>query len=196
MFPTPITGFAYVALAGLCIGAFCCVAGTTREAWADSENSVGVALLAFALILHGIFITGASTFGPTPVLAGEVFGFRCAGMDYRPCGYVDVSTGRGYLVDARLPQPVEFDAFYRGDKQVTAQISIWDNRIHWMRTDNTNPPTTVGEPAKVNYFAMVELTVGLILFYLAFVIWREGKRRGIRHNEQDPFLLIKTLTLE
>src|SRR5207253_8877329 len=94
MFPTPITEFAYVGLAGLCIGAFCCVAGTTREAWADSENSVGVALLAFALILNGIFISGASTFGPTPVLAGDVFVFRDARIAYRSCRYVYLSTGR------------------------------------------------------------------------------------------------------
>src|SRR5438874_13046930 len=111
MFPTPITEFAYVGLAGLCIGAFCCLAGTTREAWADSENSVGVALLAFALILHCIFITGASTFGPTPVLAGVVFGFRCASMGYRSCGYVDVFECWVLLYVAGRPNALEVVVF-------------------------------------------------------------------------------------
>src|SRR5438132_14358272 len=103
MFSTPITEFAYAGLAGLCIGAFCCLGGTTREAWADSENSVGVALRAFARILHGISVTGASTFGPTPVLAGEVVGFRYASVDYRCCRYVDVSMGAVTLADLWLP---------------------------------------------------------------------------------------------
>jgi hypothetical protein len=194
MLPSSITGFVFLAIVGLSIGAFCCLAGATREAWADSETSVGVALLALALILHGVFITGASTFGPTPVLAAEIFGGQCLDQGQEvPCRSVDLSTGRGYLVNARPPEGVDFWTFYRGNKQVTAQISTWDNRVHWMRTDNTNPPTTVGEPARVNYIAVVELIVGLALLYLAFVIWREGKRRGIKHSERDPFLLINKL---
>jgi hypothetical protein len=174
------------------LGAFVCLSGTTREAWALKETAIGVLLSGLALLVHGIFIVGASTFGPTPVLAGEVFGFRCAEMNYRSCGYVDVSTGRGYLVDARLPHPVEFDAFYRGDKHVTAQISVWDGEIHWMRTDNTNPPTTVGYPPRINYPAVVEVVAGLTLIYLAFVAWRESKRSGIT-DEWNPFALLRKL---
>src|SRR2546430_15826593 len=105
MFLTPITEFAYAGLAGLCIGAFCCLAGTTREAWADSENSVGVVLLAFALILHGIFITGASTFGPTPVLEGVVLGFPCPRMCYLARGREAVATGTGHSGDSPPPHP-------------------------------------------------------------------------------------------
>lgn len=93
MFLTPITGPVYLVIAALSIGSFICLAGTTREAWADAENSIGISLLAFAIVLHGVFVTGASTFGPTPVLMGEVFGARCVAMEPKPCDSIDVSTG-------------------------------------------------------------------------------------------------------
>jgi hypothetical protein len=153
-----------------------------------------VLLLALAFLVHGIFVVGAATFGPTPVLQGEVFSFSCGiPIDYTDCKSVDVSTGRGYLLDARLPQPVNFDTFYRGDRHVTAQISIWDAQIHWMRTDNTNPPTTVGSPSRISYLSVGEVLAGLVMIYVALVVWREAKRRGIT-NECDPLLMLKRLS--
>lgn len=193
MFPS-ITGIAYLIIATLSVLAFLCLSGTTREAWAFKETAAGVLLLAFVVLVHGIAVVGAATFGPTPVLQGEVFGFSCGvPVDYSDCNSVDVSTGRGYLMNARLPQPVNFDTFYRGDRHVTAQISIWDGRIHWIRTDNTNPPTTVGAPPGISYFAIGEVLVGLALICVALMVWREAKRKGIR-DECDPFLLLRNTT--
>jgi hypothetical protein len=192
MFLTAITGPVYLVMGGLSIGSFLCLAGTTREAWADTENSVGISLLAFAFILHGLFVTGASTFGPTPVLKGEVLGAHCVAMQPKPCDSIDVSTGRGYLVDAHLPENIDYLTFYRGDRHVTVEISTWDARIQWIRTDNTNPPTTVGSPPMANYFAVTEVIAGLGLLCLAFVVWREAKRREIT-RECDPFILLRRM---
>jgi hypothetical protein len=190
MFPS-YSGAAYTVLVALLLGALAYLAGTTREAWATRETAIGMLMLGLAVLLDGIFITGASTFGPTPVLAGEVFGFDCGRpIDDTACNFVDLSTGRGYLVDARLPQPVRFDTFWRGDKHVIAQISIWDSKIHWMRTDNTSPPTIVGQPARIDFWAVGEVVFSLCLFYLAFFIRKEAKRLGITH-ECDPLVLLR-----
>jgi len=191
MFPS-FAPIAYMAVIGLSIGALVYLVGTTREAWASTENAIGMILLALAFLAHGILITGASTFGPTPVLKGEVFGADCGLMEPRPCDFIDVSTGRGYLVHARTPEHFYFDTFHRGDKQVTVQVSIWDAQIHWIRTENTSPPTTIGHPTSVNYFAVIEVVAGLVLLYLAFLVRREAKRRGIT-RESDPFVLLRTL---
>jgi len=71
--------------------------GTTREAWASTENALGVVLLALAFLAHGILITEASTFGPTPVLKGEVYGADCGLMEPRPCDFIDVLKLQGQL---------------------------------------------------------------------------------------------------
>ncbi len=188
-----VTGLAYLFVAGLSLAGLICISGTTREAWAFKETAIGISLLALAILVHGIFISGAATFGPTPVLQGEVFGLNCGiPIDYTDCNSVDLSTGYGYLLDARLPEPVKSDEFFRGDKHVTAQISIWNAQIHWMRTDNTNPPTKVGAPARISYFAIGEVLIGLSLVCLAFMVWREAERKGIT-RESDPFALLRRM---
>src|SRR4051812_17126900 len=40
------------------------LAGTSRQSWFDPSTAIGIWLLGTSFILHGVFITGASTFGP------------------------------------------------------------------------------------------------------------------------------------
>ena len=69
------------------------------------------------------------------------------------------------------------DTFYQNDhNSVTLQLSLWDAKIHWIQTDNTFPPTIVGHPPTVSYYAIVEVLIGAVLFYLAWLVWREAKR--------------------
>jgi hypothetical protein len=63
----------------LVFAAFLCLAGNSNQTWPDPGNALGVLFLAFALLLDGFFVAGASTFGPTPVLdvaIGSVWGDR------------------------------------------------------------------------------------------------------------------------
>jgi hypothetical protein len=70
------------------------------------------------------------------------------------------------------------------------QISMWDRQVYWITMKNWSPPTTIGEPPHTNIRAFLELLVGLVLLVLSPIIWREGRRRGIRYHKYDPFMLL------
>ena len=175
-YPLPIAVYAYLTLPVLIIGTLLCLVGIPRKAWVSKKRAVGVFLLALAVLIHGIFITGAATFGPKSVMTAEIITFRCAYN--QPCDIAILSTNKGYLDNVRLPQPVDMETFYQNNRNfVTLQLSLWDARIHWIRTDNTSPPTIVGRPPTVSYYAVAEVVIGAALFYLAWLVWREAKRR-------------------
>ena len=118
-----------------------------RRSWVSKKRAVGLFLLAFAVLIHGVFITGAATFGPKSVMRVQIFGFHCAYK--QPCDIATISTNSGYLDHIRLPQPVDMDTFYQDNHNfVTLQLSLWDAKIHWIRTDNTSPPTIVGHRSR------------------------------------------------
>jgi hypothetical protein len=177
-YPLPIAVFAYLTLPLLIIGALVCLVGIPRKSWLSKKRAVGVFLLALAVLIHGIFITGAATFGPKSVMTAEIITFRCAYN--QPCDIAILSTNRGYLDNVRLPQPVDMDTFYQDNHNfVTLQLSLWDAKIHWIRTDNTSPPTIVGHPPTVSYYAVAEVLAGAMLFYLTWLLWREANRRRL-----------------
>src|SRR5215467_9311419 len=141
-YPPPIAAYAYLALPVLVIGALVClVVATRRKSWISKKTAVGVFLLALTVLIHGIFITGAANFGPKSVMTAEIFTFRCAAAYTQRCDIAVLSTSGGYLDNVRLPQPVDMDTFYQNNhNSVTLQLSVWDAKIHWIRTDNTSPP--------------------------------------------------------
>jgi hypothetical protein len=57
----------------LALAAIFLLAGITAENWGDSANAVAVTLLGICFVLHGVFITGAATFGPKLRLTTEFF---------------------------------------------------------------------------------------------------------------------------
>jgi hypothetical protein len=176
-YPPPIAAYVFLVLPVLVIGALVCLVGIRRKSWISKKRAVGVFLLAVAVLTHGIFITGAATFGPTSVMTAEIFTFRCAAAYTQTCDTAILSTNRGYLNNVRLPQPVDMHTFLGKDSSVTLQLSLWDAKIHWIRTDNTSPPTIVGHPPTVSYYAIAEVLIGATLLYLAWLLWRKAKRR-------------------
>jgi hypothetical protein len=164
-YPPPIAAYAYLALPVLVIGALLCLVGIRRKSWISKKRAVGLFLLALAVLIHGIFITGAATFGPKSVMTAEIFTFRCAAAYTQRCDIAILSTNRVYLDNVRLPQPVDMDTFYQDHhNSVTLQLSPWDAKIHWIRTDNTSPPTIVGHPPTVSYYAIAQVLIGAALF--------------------------------
>jgi hypothetical protein len=122
-YPLPIAVYAYLAFPLLIIGALVCLvaiprpslmllleAPAMRRSWVSKKRAVGLFLLAFAVLIHGVFITGAATFGPKSVMRVQIFGFHCAYK--QPCDIATISTNSGYLDHIRLPQPVDMDTFY------------------------------------------------------------------------------------
>lgn len=178
-YPAPIAVYAYLALPVLIICALVCLIGMPGKSWISNKRAVGVFLLALAVLIHGILIIGAATFGPKSVMTAEILTFRCAYN--QPCDIAILSTNRGYLDNVRLPQPVDMDTFYQNNHNfVTLQLSLWDAKIHWIRTDNTSPPTIVGHPPTVSHYAVAEVLMSTALFYLAWLVWRKAKRRRWR----------------
>jgi hypothetical protein len=70
------------------------------------------------------------------------------------------------------------------------QISMWDRQVYWITMKNWSPSTTIGEPPHTHIRAFLELLVGLVLLVLSPIIWREGRSRGIRYHNYDPFMLL------
>jgi hypothetical protein len=181
----PLADYAYMALAVLFIGVLVCLVGIPGKAWLSGKRALGVFLLALALLTHGVIITGAATFGPKSVMTAEIITFRC--VYKQPCGIAILSTNRGYLDNVRLPEPVDMETFYQGDRnRVTLLLSLWDAKIHWIKTDNTSPPTIVGHPPSISYYSVVEVLAGAGFLWLSWVLWREAKRR--RLGAKEPIL--------
>ena len=179
-YPLPIAAYAYLVLPVLLLGALVCLVGKRRKSWISKKRAVGMFLLALAVLIHGIFITGAATFGPKSVMTAEIITFRCAAAYTQRCDTAILSTNIGYLDNIRLPQPVDMDTFYQNDhNSVTLQLSLWDAKIHWIRTDNSFPPTIVGQPPTLSYYAIAEVLIGAVLFYLAWLVWRKATWRRL-----------------
>jgi hypothetical protein len=105
---------------------------------------------------------------------------------------------------ARLPEQASYDELAKvwswshnlkltndlDSDPARVQISMWDRQIHWLTMKNRTPPATIGEPARASIRAFVELTLSLTFLLLSFVVWRDGRRRGIRFRAVDPFYLL------
>lgn len=149
-----------------------------------------------AFLLDGFFIAGARTFGPTEVL--DVEGIGPLWNTYYSYFWID-----GHSIEAKLPGKISYDEWEKlrswsenleltndlDSKPGRVQISMWDRQVYWITMKDWNPPT-IGEPPHANIRAFLELLVGLVLVVLSAIIWREGRRRGIRCHKYDPFMFL------
>jgi len=175
----------------LVFAALLCLAGNSNHTWSDPGNALGVLLLAFALLLDGFFVAGASTFGPNPVLdvaIGSVWGDRIwifiNGEDILvrlPDGLTESDLSAISAYQEYYDQRVQYDP-------LRVQVSLWDNQVHRMLLKNSQPPRMIGKPPHPSIRALVELFAGIACLLGAFAIWREGRRRGIRWRVCDPFV--------
>jgi Na+(H+)/acetate symporter ActP len=192
----PVAGSVSIIILALVLAAFACLAGTSGQTWTDPSNALAVLLIACAFLLDGFFIAGARTFGPTKVLdvgIGSQWDFNDS--------YFSID---GHWIEAKLPGKMSYDEWAKirswsenleltndlDSKPGRVQISMFDRQVYWITMKNWNPPTTIGEPPHANIRAFLELLVGLVLLVLSSIIWREGRRRGIRYHKYDPFMLL------
>jgi hypothetical protein len=187
-----VASWVSILVVALVFAAFVCLAGNSNQTWSDPSNALGVLLLAVALLLDGFFVAGASTFGPTPVLdvaIGFVWGDRIwifiNGEDVLvrlPDGLTQSDLSAISAYQEYYDQRVQYDP-------LRVQVSLWDNQVHRMLLKNSQPPRMMGKPLHPSIRAVVELLAGVACLLGAFVIWREGRRRGIRWRSYDPFAI-------
>jgi hypothetical protein len=192
----PVAVSVSIVILALVLAAFACLAGTSGQTWTDPSNALAVLLIACAFLLDGFFIAGAQTFGPTEVLDVEI---GPQWNSYDSYFWID-----GHWIEAKLPGKMSYAEWAKirswsenleltndlDSKPGRVQISMWDRQIYWITMKNWNPPTTIGEPPHANIRAFLELLVGLVLLVLLAIIWREGRRQGIRYHKYDPFMFL------
>ncbi|HTT23397.1 MAG TPA: hypothetical protein VMG82_31005 [Candidatus Sulfotelmatobacter sp.] len=103
----PVAGAVSLAVLILVFAAFLLLAGTSKLTWTDPANALGFLLIATALLLDGIFVAGAATFGPVPVLDVGVLSFQ---RDPTLCDF----WREGQWMLTRLPTRIsdqEYEAF-------------------------------------------------------------------------------------
>jgi hypothetical protein len=197
----PVAVSVSIIILALVLAAFACLAGSSDQTWTDPSNALAILLIACAFLLDGFFIAGAQTFGPTEVLD---VGIGPQWNSYDSYFWID-----GHWIEAKLPGKMSYAEWAKirswsenleltndlDSKPGRVQISMWDRQVYWIRMKNWNPPTTIGEPPHANVRAFLELLVGLVLLVLSAIIWREGRRQGIRYHKYDPFMfLARTVT--
>jgi hypothetical protein len=191
----PVAGPVSLVVLALVFAAFANLAGNSGQTWTDPSNALALLLIACAFLLDGFFIAGASTFGPTKVLD--------VGIALQSDPSVSYLWANGEWIEAKLPQEMSWDEWEKiqywaenletSDLDATpghVEISLWDRQIHWITMKNWAPPTTIGGPRGTNIRAFLELLLSLALLVVSIGIWREGRRRGIRYHQYDPFALM------
>lgn len=200
----PITALVVVGLAR--------IAGVTRETWFDPSVASALSLWGTALALHGVFIAGASTFGPIEELdVGADPEFN--GGVYLYSNVWKTSYERGQRIESQLELAASLpDTFTAGDVRlydscidycmkhnkdvfpIHIQVSTWDSHIHWMRFNHVDPPVTIGTTSsRFHVRPIIELALALVLWRFAYLSWKEGRRRKIRFHVEDPFSLLKEM---
>jgi hypothetical protein len=192
----PVSSVVSLVILALVFAAFCCLAGTSGQTWADPLNAIGILLISFAFLVDGFFIAGAATFGPTPVLDVGVY----AGQNERDA--CDIWRD-GRWIQTRLSGRIsdqEYEQFRRWadnlefTNDLTArpgriQLSIWDGQVYRITMKNRRPPLTIGGPPRSNPRCFLELLCSITLMIFALRVYREGKRRGIHLRKSDSLSL-------
>lgn len=205
----PITALAWLVIVTLTLSALCLLAGISRQTLYDPNHATAFFFLAVAITLHGIFVSGATTFGPVreldvgadPAFGNTVYLYTDAWKTiYEQKQRIESQLE---LVSEFPDTPNEFQRqLYESciefclehNKRVFpvhVQVSAWDSRIYTMTLRHVNPPVTMGSPAKVSVVAFLELFIGAGTFWLAIRIWKGARRRGVRRKDYDPFALIR-----
>jgi hypothetical protein len=191
----PVAGSISLVILALVFAAFANLAGNSGQTWTDPSNALALLLIASALFLDCFFIAGASTFGPTKVLDVGI----AAQFDANDSYLWD----NGRWIEVKLPRQMSNEEWKKiqswsenleltndlDAKPGRVEISMWDRQVHWITMKNWTPPTTIGKPPGTNIRAFLVL-LGLALVVLSFGIWHEGRKRGIRYHQFDPFALL------
>ena len=185
----PVACAVSLAILILVFVAFSLLAGTSGQTWTDPSNALAILLIGFAFLFDGIFIAGASIFGPVPILDVGVTDWSGNPNDWH--FWFD-----GRWMEAKLPERMsaeEHNKFqsWSGNLAFTndlnlkpgrIQISMWDRQVYRVTMKNRTPPTTMGESPHADMRAFLELFCGLVLLVCSFLVWREGLRQGIRYR--------------
>jgi hypothetical protein len=196
----PIVAFVLMGLAR--------VAGTSRQTWCDPDVAIALSLWGAAFVLHGVFIAGASMFSPVHELDVR------ADPEYGGGVYLYTNVWKtSYEGQQRIDSQLELvatlpDAFTDSDRDlydscidyclkhnkkvfpIHVQVSSWDSHIYLIKFNHVSPPVTIGAPPKLRRRPIIDLVIGLAFWWLAFAVWKEGRRRGIRLRVNDPFVLL------
>ena len=192
----PVSGSVSLLILALVFVAFAFLAGTSGQTWTDPSNALALLLIAWAFLLDGFFIVGAPIFGPTKV--------RDVGVALERDPYVIYLWNESHWIHANLPKRISYDDLekirsWSQNLRLTndlepgpgrVQMSMWDRQVYWITMKKSAPPTTIGEPRRANIRAFVELALSLVFLLLSLVVWREGRRRGIRFRAVNPFYLL------
>jgi hypothetical protein len=189
----PMACLVSLAILALVFVAFLLLAGTSGQTWTDTSNALAFLLIALAFSFDGIFIAGASTFGPVPILDVGVTDW--SGNPNHWYFWLD-----GRWIEAKLPERMTADEHrkfqsWSGNLALTndlnrkpgrIQISMWDRQIYRVTMKNWTPPTTIGESPHARLRAFLELFCGLALLVFSFLVWQEGRERGVRYRGYNP----------
>lgn len=205
----PITALAWLIIIICGLAAVGLLAGISRQTWYDPNHAIAFFLLASAVILHGLFVSGTATFGPVheidvgadPAFGNTVYPYSNSWKTFHE---------RGRLIESQRELVSEFPrALSETERElyqscinycldhnknvfpVHVQVSAWDSRIYTMTLRHVSPPVTIGSPATPSIAAFFELLLGAGLLWLAQRVWKEGRRRGIHLRSYDPFALIR-----
>lgn len=190
----PVAGTVSLLILAIVTAAFLLLAGTSGETWCDPSNALALFLIASAFVLDGFFIAGAPTFGP--VRTWDV-GVTDWPWDRNDAYFWDEQWYRTKLPESMSEEEYKTFQSWSGNLNLVndlsarpgqIQISLWDRQVWRVTMKNWNPPTTIGEPPHLRSRCVIELFCGVSLFVIAFRIWREGQRRGIRYRKHASWL--------
>lgn len=190
----PVAGTVSLMILAIVAAAFLLLAGTSGETWCDPSNALAVFLIASAFVLDGFFIAGAATFGP--VRTWDV------GVTDWPRDRNNTYFWNGDWFHTKLPESMseeEYKTFQSwagnldlvndlGARPGRILISLWDRQVWRVTMKNWNPPATIGGPPQLRSRCVIELFFGVLLFVIAFRIWREGRRRGVGYRTHASLL--------
>jgi hypothetical protein len=190
----PVAGTVSLLIVGIVTAAFLLLAGTSGNTWCDPSNVLALFLIASAFLLDGFFIAGAATFGP--VRAWDV-GVTDWPRDRDDTYFWDEQWHRTKLPESMSEQEYKTFQAWAGNLDLTNDlgarpgrilISLWDRQVWRVTIKNWNPPTTFGESPHLRSRCVIELFFGVLLSIIAFRIWREGRRRGVRYRKHPSLL--------
>ena len=176
----PVAATVSLLVVALVFSAFLLLAGTSKLTWADPANAVALLLIALAFLADGIFIAGASIFGPVRVLDVGVTDSLANPIDAYFWLDSDV------WLRAKLPPNMSEEEYrefleWAGDLALTnrldlrpgrIEISTWDRQVYRLEMKNARPPRTIGGSPHVKPRSFVELFCGLTMLICSARVWR------------------------
>ena len=180
-------------IAVIVTAAFLLLAGTSTETWCDPSNSLALALIASAFAFDGFFIACCDFWAVRTLDVGVTDWWGDRNETY----FWDSQWFRAKLPDSMSEEEYRTFESWPGNLDLVndlsarpgqIQISMWDRQVWRLTMKSLNPPTTIGTTPNPKPRSFLELLCGLLLFFVAFRTWCEGRKRGIRYRTH-PLLL-------